>query len=130
MQDFHTRKPRGFAFIEFIKEEDAAEAVRKMDRYELDGREIAIVLAKDRRKTPDEMRPRDRDRGGRDRGYGGGRDRSRSRDRGGRDRSPPRCGGGGGGRYEDDRRGGVSLLSPTIIIYYYYNQFYYDFVCY
>lgn len=53
-----------------------------MDRYELDGRELSIVLAKDRRKTPDEMRPR----GGGRRGGGGGGDYRRDRDRGRDDR--------------------------------------------
>jgi DnaJ-domain-containing protein 1 len=66
-----------------VNEDDASEALRKMDRYELDGRELSIVLAKDRRKTPAEMRPKGR------------RDRSRSRSpRRDRDRSPRR----------DDRR--------------------------
>ena len=46
----------------------------------MDGRELSIVFAKDRRKTPSEMRPR----GGRRDDYR--RDRSRSRDRGDRDR--------------------------------------------
>lgn len=67
----------------------------RLERYEVDGRPISIVLAKDRRKTPDEMRPRgggrrgysrdrSRDRRSRDRGYSRerrGRSRSRSRDR-------------------------------------------------
>ena len=52
----------------------------------MDGREMSIVFAKDRRKTSDEMRPR---------GGGGGRYDSRERDRGYR-------GGGGGGGYGDN----------------------------
>lgn len=52
----------------------------RLDRYEIDGRELSIVLAKDRRKTPDEMKPRQRDRKS-------SQSRSRSRDKGGdRDR--------------------------------------------
>lgn len=79
-QDYYNRKPRGFAFIEFFNRRDALEAMDRLDRYEVDGRELSIVLAKDRRKTPDEMKPRTRDRKS---------SRSRSRDRGG-DRSAPR----------------------------------------
>lgn len=71
-----------------------------MDRYELDGRELSIVLAKDRRKTPDEMRPRGGGRRGggdyrRDRGRDDRRGRSGSRSRN-RSRSPER-------RRRDDR---------------------------
>lgn len=75
-QDYHTQRPRGFAFVEFYDSRDAADALDHLDRYEMDGREIAVVFAKDRRKTADEMRPR---------GGGGGRD-SRDRRGGGRDR--------------------------------------------
>ena len=78
-QDYHTQRPRGFAFVEFYDKRDAADAVDRLDRYEVDGRELAVVFAKDRRKTPEEMRPR-----------------------GGRANSRDRRGGGGGG----DRRGG------------------------
>jgi len=76
LQDYHTQRPRGFAFVEFYDSRDAADALDHLDRYEMDGREIAVVFAKDRRKTADEMRPR---------GGGGGRD-SRDRRGGGRDR--------------------------------------------
>jgi RNA recognition motif-containing protein len=74
-QDFYTKRPRGFAFVEFYSPGDAREALERLDGFEMDGREIAVVFAKDKRKTPDEMRPpgrgdshdRERDRGGRDR---------------------------------------------------------------
>jgi hypothetical protein len=66
-----------------------------LDRYEFDGRELAIVLAKDRRKTPEEMRHIDHREGSGGRGGGGG--------------GFPR-GGGGGGRYE--RRGRSRSHSP------------------
>lgn len=47
----------------------------------MDGRELSVVFAKDRRKTADEMRPVSRQRGdSRERGGGGGRF-----ERGGRD---------------------------------------------
>jgi hypothetical protein len=85
---------------------DATDAMDRLQRFEMDGRELTIVFAKDRRKTPDEMRPRD-SRGGdsrgdsRDRGGRRNASRSRSRDRGGdRDRD---YGGGRGGGGRDDR---------------------------
>lgn len=73
--------------MEFFDRRDAADALRAMDRYEIDGREMSVVFAKDRRKTPQEMRHTTRG-GGRydDRGGGGGyRDHNgdRGRDRGG-----------------------------------------------
>jgi len=98
--DFYSKRPRGFAFVEFFDKRDATAALENLDRYEMDGREISIVFAKDRRKSAEEMRPRrgdsrDRGRGGR---RGGSRDRrgspsrSRSRDRRDRRGSPPRRG--------------------------------------
>lgn len=115
-QDYYTKKARGFAFIEFYNNHDATEAMNALERYEVDGRELNVVFAKDRRKSADEMRTTSapyNNRGGgggggrsdsRDRRGGGGyRDRSRSRDRGDRDRGGYR---GGGGGYRDDRGGG------------------------
>ena len=52
--------------MEFYNAGDAAEAHDKLDHAKLAGREIAIVFAKDKRKTPGEMR------GGRDMGPRGG----------------------------------------------------------
>jgi RNA recognition motif-containing protein len=70
--------------VEFYDRRDAMDALDHLDRYEMDGRELAVVFAKDRRKTADEMRPRSN--GGRsdsrDRGRGGDRRGGReSRDR-------------------------------------------------
>ena len=58
--DYHTRKPRGFAFVEFTEEAAALEAKSEMDRSDLGGREITVGFAEERRKNPDEMRARDR----------------------------------------------------------------------
>ena len=89
--------------IEFYKAEDAAEAQNALDGSRLGDRDIVIVFAKDKRKTPQEMRAvmggggggggyrNDRNGGG----FGGGRD-SRSRDY--RDSR--------GGDYRDSRGGG------------------------
>lgn len=57
------------------------DAMDALDRYDLDGRTIHVVLAKNKRKTSDEMRQRDdrqdnRGRGG-DRAPRGGNDRER-----------------------------------------------------
>ena len=72
--------------MEFYNYRDASDALDALDRYEMDGRELSVVFAKDRRKSADEMRPLSRQRGdSRERGGGGG-------------------GGGGGGRF--DRGGG------------------------
>jgi len=84
-QDYHTQRPRGFAFVEFYDRRDAADALDHLDRYEMDGREIAVVFAKDRRKTADEMKPRGGGRDSRDRGRRGG-DRERGGRRDSRDR--------------------------------------------
>jgi hypothetical protein len=53
------------------------DALKALDGYEMDGRPITIVFAKENRKTPDQMRPRD-----------DGRSRDRQDDRG--RRSPER----------------------------------------
>jgi hypothetical protein len=41
-------------------------ALDRLDRYEMDGREISIVVAKDKRKSPGEMKTVDRPRESRD----------------------------------------------------------------
>ncbi|KAL8443963.1 hypothetical protein Emag_005747 [Eimeria magna] len=54
--DHTTREPRGFGFVEYFDEKDAQEAVREFDRYALDGNEISVIIAQDRRKSPHTMR--------------------------------------------------------------------------
>ncbi len=105
-KDYYTKKPKGFAFIEFFHYEDAMRALERMDRFPLDGRELSVEVAKDRRKTPDEMRPRGRPN--RDYGRGNGRDYGR----GGYERGP---GGGYGDRDYPPRdygRGGYDYDRP------------------
>lgn len=75
-KDYHTGKPRGFAFVEFYDEEEAMEAMKDKDGAELDGREIGVIVAQERRKTPDQMR--DLDPGHRRRRSRSPRRRSRS----------------------------------------------------
>jgi RNA recognition motif-containing protein len=54
------REPRGFAFVEFVDPYDASEAQYHMNRQVFFGREIAVVLAAESRKRPEEMRSRTR----------------------------------------------------------------------
>jgi len=77
-KDHSTNEARGFAFIEFHDIREAREVKHEMDHADLDGRQIAVLFAQERRKTPDQMK---RMEGGPQRG---GR-RSRSRGRDGRD---------------------------------------------
>lgn len=42
---------RGFGFVEYFDEKDAQDAVREFDRYILDGNEISVIIAQDRRKS-------------------------------------------------------------------------------
>ena len=58
------REPRGFAFVEFVDPYDASEAQYHMNRQVFFGREIAVVLAAESRKRPEEMRSRARVRYG------------------------------------------------------------------
>ena len=61
--DRETGRPRGFAFVEYENDEDAAKAIEKFNGYELSGRALRVNAAEDR--------PR-RSGGGGGGGYGGG----------------------------------------------------------
>jgi len=98
--DYYTRDAKGYGFVEFEEARDAEEALHALDRYRLFGRELEVEFARGDRKTPSEMRSREKESrhsGGRGGGDFKGRDRSRSRDRRQRSGSP-------GAR--DRRRGG------------------------
>ena len=85
--DRETGRPRGFAFVEFANEEDAAKAIEKFNGHQLGGRALRVNAAEDRpRGAPGG--------GGGGRGFGGG-----GGGRGG-------FGGGGGGRGGDFGGGG------------------------
>ena len=97
-RDFHSQQPKGFAFIEYATAEMAREARDEMNKFIVKGRELEVVFAQERRKTPNEMRGRvvnhqnrgserddSRGSGGDDRRGGGGDDR---REGGGDDRKP------------------------------------------
>ncbi|MDB2656674.1 RNA-binding protein [Crocinitomicaceae bacterium] len=47
-KDRETGKPRGFAFVEMGTAEEAQEAIRSLDDYEINGRNMVVKLAEDR----------------------------------------------------------------------------------
>ncbi|XP_071827727.1 serine/arginine-rich splicing factor 12-like [Apostichopus japonicus] len=93
--DHHTHMPRGFAYVQFEDGRDAEDALMYLRNVRLSGRDLEIQYAEGDRKTPGQMRSKER--------YGrtppGQRDgsprrrrrsRSRSRDRRRRSRSHSR----------------------------------------
>ncbi|XP_054766524.1 serine/arginine-rich splicing factor 10-like [Lytechinus pictus] len=85
--DYYTREPRGFAYVQFEDIRDAEDAMYDLDRYRFYGRELEIQYAEGDRKTPTQMRGKERG------GYRPSRYRSRSRSprrRRSRSRSPRR----------------------------------------
>ncbi|PFH35713.1 RNA recognition motif-containing protein [Besnoitia besnoiti] len=54
--DHFSKRPRGFGFVEFYEEAAAQEAMREMDRTMIDGNEVYVIIAQDRRKSPETMR--------------------------------------------------------------------------
>ncbi|XP_055331054.1 serine/arginine-rich splicing factor 10-like [Paramacrobiotus metropolitanus] len=85
--DYYTRAPRGFAYVQFEDIEDAKDAMDGLDSVRLHGRTLEIEFAQGDRKTPNDMKGKERRGGGGRYGserYGGrrySRSRSRSRDR-------------------------------------------------
>ncbi|XP_037665740.1 serine/arginine-rich splicing factor 10-like [Choloepus didactylus] len=92
--DFYTRRPRGFAFVQFEDVRDAEDALHNLDRKWICGRQIEIQFAQGDRKTPNQMKAKegrnvysssryddyDRYRRSRSRSYERRRSRSRSFD--------------------------------------------------
>jgi RNA recognition motif-containing protein len=50
--DRETGRSRGFAFVEFSNEAEAAEAIRRFDGQEIDGRKLRVNTAEDRPRSP------------------------------------------------------------------------------
>ena len=69
--DRETGRPRGFAFVEFANEEDAAKAIEKFNGYQLGGRALRVNAAEDRPRGAPGSRPGGGG-GGRPGGGGGG----------------------------------------------------------
>jgi cold-inducible RNA-binding protein len=67
--DRETGRPRGFAFVQFASEAEAAEAIRLFHDREVDGRKLTVNAAEDRPPRRDGPRPFDPTRSG---GGGGG----------------------------------------------------------
>ena len=57
--DRETGRPRGFAFVQFASETEAAAAIRLFHDHELDGRKLVINAAEDRPPRPSGPRPFD-----------------------------------------------------------------------
>ena len=76
--DRETGRPRGFAFVEYENEADAAKAIEKFNNYQLGGRALRVNAAEDRPRTggPGGGGPRRPGGGGGYRGAGGGGGRS------------------------------------------------------
>ncbi len=59
--DRETGRSRGFAFVEFANEADAAKAITQFDGFEVDGRKLRVNAAEDRPRVgggrPDGPRP-------------------------------------------------------------------------
>ncbi|XP_056296005.1 serine/arginine-rich splicing factor 10-like [Pseudoliparis swirei] len=82
--DFYTRRSRGFAYIQFEDVRDAEDALHSLDRKWVCGRQIEIQFAQGDRKTPNQMKTKERSSPGRssrhdDHDRDGRRRRSRSR---------------------------------------------------
>jgi RNA recognition motif-containing protein len=97
--DRETGRPRGFAFVEYANEEDAAKAIEKFNGYQLGGRALRVNAAEDRpRGAGPGGRPGGGGAGRPGGGYGGGA--------GGYGGGGGGYGGGGGGGYSGGGGGG------------------------
>ncbi|XP_077576142.1 uncharacterized protein srsf10a isoform X3 [Stigmatopora nigra] len=122
--DFYTRRPRGFAYIQFEDVRDAEDALHNLDHKWVSGRQIEIQFAQGDRKTPNQMKtkerhsPRsfsryddDRRRRSRSRSYGRRRSRSPSYDRRSRRSVSPRPHRRSRSREHDKYKGGQDKRS-------------------
>jgi len=98
--DRDTGRPRGFAFVTFSTDEEAAAAIQKFNGFELDGRALRVNAAEERPRAP---RGDYGGGGGYGGGYGGG---GGDYDRGGGGGGDYGGGGygGGGGKAKGSRR--------------------------
>jgi RNA recognition motif-containing protein len=97
--DRESGRPRGFAFVEYANDEDAAKAIEKFNGYELGGRALRV--------NPAEDRPRSGGGGSRGGGgYGGGGYGGGGYGGGGYGGGGGDYGGGGGGGYGGGGGGG------------------------
>src|SRR5512146_1250000 len=66
--DRESGRPRGFAFVEYASEEDAAKAIEKFNGYQFSGRALRVNAAEDRPRGARPSGPRPSFGGGGDRG--------------------------------------------------------------
>ena len=57
VRDRQTRKCKGYAFVEMLTEEDAAQAAAALDGQEMEERELTVRLAEERQVAPPPRRP-------------------------------------------------------------------------
>ena len=57
--DFYTRRPRGFAYVQFEDVRDAEDALHNLDRKWICGPQIEIQFAQGDRKTPNQMKAKE-----------------------------------------------------------------------
>lgn len=57
VRDRQTRKCKGYAFVEMLTQEDAAQAAAALDGEDMEGRELTVRLAEERPATPPPRRP-------------------------------------------------------------------------
>jgi len=50
--DRMTGRSKGFGFVKFVNEEDAAKALEELNDKEVDGREIKVTVARPREERP------------------------------------------------------------------------------
>lgn len=96
--DRESGRPRGFAFVEFESDEEAAKAITQFNGHEIGGRALRVNAAEDR---PRGSGPGGGGFGGRPGGFGGGAGRGPGGGGGG-----GFAGGGGGGGDRDSYGGG------------------------
>ncbi|ANQ09407.1 Uncharacterized protein PCOAH_00046050 [Plasmodium coatneyi] len=54
--DHYTRRPRGFGFVEYYEPQYAKEALTILNHSKIDGNEVNIIIAQNRRKSPETMK--------------------------------------------------------------------------
>ncbi len=79
--DRESGRPRGFAFVRFSTDDEAAEAIRRFNGFEFAGRRLNVNQAEDRPRRTDGVPPPrregpPREAPGRDRGFDEGRSRA------------------------------------------------------
>ncbi|XP_069478781.1 serine/arginine-rich splicing factor 10 isoform X2 [Ambystoma mexicanum] len=57
--DYYTRRPRGFAYVQFEDVRDAEDALHNLDKKWVCGRQIEIQFAQGDRKTPTQMKTKE-----------------------------------------------------------------------